>query len=97
MPNDRGANLTFPQRKALGNLSRSSTGRRTARQLGVRSDVLWRLQERGFAASNIHNEWHITTRGQAAYDEWWEREFGSGHSGANPDDASDSVRPQPTQ
>lgn len=61
--------LTFPQRKALGGLLRSSVGRLTPKQLHVRADVLWRLQERGLVASSGHGDFHITQAGQAAYEE----------------------------
>lgn len=64
--------LTFPQRRALGELKRATTGR-TARSIYTRSDVLWRLEERGYASRNLHNDWRITSAGEAAYDAWHER------------------------
>jgi len=39
--------------------------RMTAADMGVRSDVLWRLEERGLVARNAHEQWHIR---QAAKD-----------------------------
>ena len=42
--------------------------RRTARWMGVRSDVLWRMEERGWVARNAHDEWHIMPRGRDALD-----------------------------
>lgn len=63
--------LTFPQRRALGELLRATTSR-TAKSIFTRSDVLWRLQERGYVTRNIHQEWRITPAGQQAYDAWWD-------------------------
>lgn len=67
--------LTFPQRRALGELMRATT-RRSAKSIFTRSDVLWRLEERGFVARNGHDQWHIMPAGEAAYEAWWEKEFG---------------------
>jgi hypothetical protein len=44
----------------------------TASEVGVRSDVLWRLEERGLVARNLHEKWHIQPAGQAAVDEYQE-------------------------
>lgn len=60
--------LTFPQRRALGELERSSVRCRTAKEIFTRSDVLWRLAERGYVASTTGDRWYITPEGQAAYD-----------------------------
>lgn len=68
------AHLTFTQRRALGGLLRATTGQ-DAKSLGVRSDVLWRLEERGLVTRNLHNEWRITSAGEAAYESWWERTY----------------------
>jgi ribosomal protein S19E (S16A) len=38
---------------------------RTAKWLGVRSDVLWRLEERGLVSRNAHERWRITDKGRA--------------------------------
>jgi hypothetical protein len=62
------ASLTFPQRRALGELSRSSVVSRSARSIFTRSDVLWRLEERGLVARNAHDQWHITPKGQEQYE-----------------------------
>ncbi len=62
------AGLTFPQRKALGGIIERSTQHATAKQLGVRSDVLWRLEERGLVTRSLHEEWYVTRAGQEAYD-----------------------------
>jgi hypothetical protein len=37
---------------------------RTAKWLGVRSDVLWRLEQRGLVSRNLHDRWRITDKGQ---------------------------------
>lgn len=55
--------LTRTQRYALGELRFYS--RRTPRDIGVRSDVLWRLEERGLVQRNLHEEWSITSAGIA--------------------------------
>lgn len=60
--------LTFPQRRALGELLRASRSR-TAKSIFTRSDVLWRLEECGLVRRNIHNEWSITLAGEDAYAE----------------------------
>lgn len=59
--------LTFPQRRVLGDLMRATAGR-TAKSLHTRSDVLWRLEERGYVARNIHQQWRITAEGQRIYE-----------------------------
>jgi hypothetical protein len=59
--------LTFPQRRALGELVRATAGR-TAKSMFVRSDVLWRLEEQGLVARNFHQQWRITQAGEAAYE-----------------------------
>lgn len=64
--------LTFPQRRALGELTRATTAR-SARSIFTRMDVLWRLEGRGLVARNFHDEWHITPAGEAAYEAWHER------------------------
>lgn len=38
----------------------------TARELGVRADVMWRLEERGLAARNAHEKWYILPAGREA-------------------------------
>lgn len=57
--------LTRRQRTVLASLE---TGSRTARWLGVRSDVLWRLEERGLVARNgdMEPRWRITDAGRLA-------------------------------
>lgn len=62
------AGLTFPQRRALGELIRATVPR-SPQSIFTRRDVLWRLQERGYVASNLHDQWHITSAGERAYDE----------------------------
>jgi Mn-dependent DtxR family transcriptional regulator len=68
--------LTFPQRRALGELKRSAVRNRTAKSIFTRSDVLWRLEERGLVARNPGGMWHITPKGEAVYDAWMERTDG---------------------
>jgi hypothetical protein len=60
--------LTFPQRRALGELRRATVPR-SARSIFTRSDVLWRLEERGFVTRSIGDVWRITSRGERAYEE----------------------------
>ncbi len=60
--------LTFPQRRALGELQRATRGR-TAKSIFTRSDVLWRLEEWGYVTRNLHDEWRITRAGEDAYAE----------------------------
>ncbi len=64
--------LTFPQRRALGQLVGATVGR-SAKSLYTRSDVLWRLEERGLVTRNLHDQWRITSAGEAAYDAAQER------------------------
>ena len=61
------AGLTFPQRRVLGDLMRATVSR-DARSLNTRSDVLWRLQERGYVTRNLHHQWRITPAGERAYE-----------------------------
>ena len=61
------AGLTFPQRRVLGDLMRATTGR-NAKSLHTRSDVLWRLEERGLVSRNLHQQWRITTKGEQQYE-----------------------------
>jgi hypothetical protein len=59
--------LTRRQRTTLDTLYFQA---RTARWMGVRSDVLWRLEERGLVARNSDTEprWRITPAGREALD-----------------------------
>jgi hypothetical protein len=57
--------LTFPQRRALGELMRATVPR-SPRSIFTRADVLWRLEERGYVGRTIHGDWYIL--GQAAYE-----------------------------
>lgn len=59
--------LTFPQRRALGELVRATVPR-SPRSIFTRRDVLWRLEERGLVRRTIHDDWTITAAGEAAYD-----------------------------
>ena len=59
--------LTFPQRRALGELRRATVGR-SAKSIYTRSDVLWRLEERGLVSRNLHQQWRITPAGERAYE-----------------------------
>lgn len=67
--------LTFAQRRALCEL-RWATRSRTANSIFTRSDVLWRLEERGLVTRNIHDEWQITRAGEDAYTEAMARRGG---------------------
>lgn len=57
--------MTTRQKGALIALSMSS-GPVSARHIGVRSDVLWRLEERGLVARNAHEQWYIRDAGRRA-------------------------------
>ena len=46
---------------------RATVGRSVG-SLGTRSDVLWRLEERGLVSRNFHHQWRITSAGEAAYE-----------------------------
>jgi hypothetical protein len=60
------AALTIRQYTVLQTLR---MGRRmTARQIGVRADVLWRLEERGLVGRNMHDQWRIRPDGVEAVD-----------------------------
>lgn len=63
-----GSELTRRQRTVLSSLYFGNP--KTAQWLGVRSDVLWRLEERGFVGRNadMQPKWHITTAGRDALD-----------------------------
>jgi hypothetical protein len=41
-----------------------------ADQIAVRSDVLWRMEEVGWVARNLHEVWHILPAGLAIVREW---------------------------
>lgn len=58
--------LTTRQRTTLSSLS--PRGGLRARELGVRSDVLWRLEERGLVARDLHERWYLTDAGRALAD-----------------------------
>lgn len=45
-------------------------GGMTAGSIGVRADVLWRMEERGWVARNMHEVWHILPDGRAALERW---------------------------
>ena len=53
--------LTRRQQTILQSLAVSNG--ETAKQLGVRSDVLWRLEEMGLVVRTIHERWLLTGRG----------------------------------
>jgi hypothetical protein len=42
----------------------------SARDIGVRSDVLWRLEERGLVTRNTHQQWRIRPAGRTALDDY---------------------------
>lgn len=60
--------LTFPQRRALGELVRATVPR-SPKSIFTRRDVLWRLQERGFVGRTFADAWYITPAGERAYEE----------------------------
>jgi hypothetical protein len=45
----------------------------TARQIPVRSDVLWRMSEAGWVARTAHDEWYIKSVGSQALERWERR------------------------
>lgn len=49
----------------------------TAKQIPVRSDVMWRMEERGWVARNYFEAWHILPAGEQAL-ERWEKALGIG-------------------
>lgn len=59
--------LTSAQRRALGGLVNIAVQGKTAKQLFVRSDVLWRLEEAGLVTRSFTDLWRITPNGEAAY------------------------------
>ena len=59
--------LTTRQRAVLRLLSTSGTT--TAKYLGVRSDVLWRLEEQGLVSSPNGIRWCITRKGIEAIED----------------------------
>lgn len=78
LPHEGGMNvLTFPQRRALGELSRATVAR-SPRSIFTRRDVLWRLGESGYVVRTSSDLWRITPAGQKAYDEAMERLFDYG-------------------
>lgn len=40
---------------------------RDAKSIFTRSDVLWRLEERGLVARSLFDQWRITPAGERAY------------------------------
>ena len=45
----------------------------TAKQIGVRSDVLWRMEEAGWVARDLRDVWYILPLGEQAIERWRER------------------------
>lgn len=62
--------LTRHQVIVLRALSTSSGAAMSARRLGTRSDVLWRLEERGLVQRNAHQQWRIEPAGKQALDDY---------------------------
>lgn len=46
----------------------------SARDIGVRSDVLWRLEERGMVGRSVHHQWRIRLTGKQALDAYTEHQ-----------------------
>jgi hypothetical protein len=67
MPTTRQATVLATLASATG------SGKRTAKDMHVRSDVLWRMQEAGWVARTLHQEWYIRDAGQAALERWRNR------------------------
>jgi hypothetical protein len=44
-----------------------------ARDVPVRSDVLWRMEEASWVARNAHNQWSIRPAGEQALERWRNR------------------------
>lgn len=66
-----GAMPTTRQGTVLMTLSMATgTGHMTAKQIGVRSDVLWRIEEAGWVARTLHDKWYIRPGGRAALERW---------------------------
>jgi len=62
---------TVRQGTVLATLAMSNP--RTAKEMHVRSDVLWRMQEAGWVARTAHQEWYIKSAGHAALERWRNR------------------------
>ena len=67
-----GRALTRRQAIVLRELSHATD--KTPRELGVRSDVLWRLSERGFVGRTAQDAYYIKPAGLAALDEYTARQ-----------------------
>lgn len=59
--------LTDPQKAALAEVGRRAV-QTDAKSLGVRSDVLWRLEGMGLVRQNLAECWRITPEGERALD-----------------------------
>jgi hypothetical protein len=60
----------WPTRRQLTVLATLRDGRRmTAAEIGVRADVMWRMEEVGWVARNLHQVWHIRPAGAAVSDQ----------------------------
>jgi len=46
---------------------------RTAKDMHVRADVLWRMEEAGWVSRTAWNGWYIKDGGQAALERWRDR------------------------
>lgn len=68
---NREAVPTPRQATVLGTLE--CVDHRTARWMGVRSDVLWRMEERGWVSRDLHEQWYIRPGGRDALDRHRER------------------------
>lgn len=70
MPTTRQGTVLYSLNAAVG------TGRRSARDMGVRSDVLWRMEEAGWVARSYtcrkrpDDKWYIKAAGIAALERW---------------------------
>ncbi len=65
--NTMNAIVEMPTRRQYTVLQTLEFGRKmTAKQIGVRSDVLWRMEERGWVARDALDVWHILLAGRQA-------------------------------
>jgi hypothetical protein len=77
-PADRRSPEAMPTRRQYTVLQTLASGwKMTAKQICVRSDVLWRMEERGWVArtyaSTLTDKWFIRPAGKAAIERYEER------------------------
>jgi len=75
--------LTRRQAIVLRTLSGPSSTAMSGRDLHTRSDLLWRLEERGLIQRNAHQQWRILPAGEQALDDYTRKQVDRMVGGSN--------------